>query len=98
MPDEQDEKYQRAKKRVRELKDFYTHLIVYAGVNVMLFVINLVTAPGAWWFYWVTIFWGIGILWHAISTFGTSKFESKSWEERKIKGEMEKEERQSQQK
>lgn len=84
------ERYARTKKKVRELRDFYGHLIAYAGVNVMLFIINWVTSPGAWWFYWVTIFWGIGVMWHAISVFGASKVESKDWEEKKIKEMMEK--------
>lgn len=79
-----------AKKRVAELKEFYNHLIVYIGVNVMLLVINLVTSPGAWWFYWVTIFWGIGVMWHAIGTFGTGQLMDKRWEEKKIKEYLEK--------
>ncbi len=85
-----NEKYQRAKKKVRDLKDFYTHLITYAAVNVVLIIINLVTSPNQLWFYWVTIFWGIGLIFHAMSTFGTSKFQSKDWEEKKIKEEMDK--------
>ncbi|MBT7151348.1 MAG: 2TM domain-containing protein, partial [Deltaproteobacteria bacterium] len=52
-----DEKYQAAKSRVKELKDFYRNLLTYAGVNILLIIINLVTSPGSLWFYWVTIFW-----------------------------------------
>ncbi|MFC1721602.1 2TM domain-containing protein [Patescibacteria group bacterium] len=84
------QRYQRAKKRVKEMREYYTHLIVYAGVNVMLFVINWLTAPGTWWFYWVTIFWGIGIGWHTIAFFFTDRMEGSNWEERKIKEQMEK--------
>lgn len=87
----EQERYKRAKARVNELREFYNHLWAYAGVNVMLFIINWITAPGAWWFYWVTVFWGIGILWHAIGTFGTSKLTGKAWEEKKIKEIMDKE-------
>ncbi len=47
-----DEKYEKAKKRVEEIKGFYTHLIVYVCVNIVLVIINLVTSPGALWFYW----------------------------------------------
>jgi len=89
-PKKDQDRYERAKKRVRELKDFYSHLIVYAGVNFMLFIINWITSPGAWCFYWVTIFCGIGIMWHAIATFATGRVESKEWEEKKIKELMEK--------
>ena len=38
-----DEKYVKAKKRVKEIKDFYTHLIVFGVVLTILKVINLAT-------------------------------------------------------
>ena len=41
-----DEKYEKAKKRVEEIKGFYTHLIVYVVVNLGLFILNFVTTPG----------------------------------------------------
>jgi len=87
-----EEKYEAAKKRVEELKKFYGNLITYAVINVILIIINLVTSPGSLWFYWVTIFWGIGILLHASKVFVLkSKFLGKEWEEKKIKEIMEKE-------
>jgi uncharacterized protein YhhL (DUF1145 family) len=89
-----DEKYERARKRVRDLKDFYRNLISYAAINVMLIIINLVTSPGSLWFYWVTIFWGIAVLLHAIKVFVLKgKFLGEEWEERKVKEIMEKEEK-----
>jgi len=87
-----DEKYEKAKKRVKELKDFYSNLISYASVNVILIIINLVTSPGSLWFYWVTIFWGIGVLIHASKVFVLKgKLLGEEWEEKKIKELMEKE-------
>lgn len=87
-----DEKYEEAKNRVKELKDFYRNLITYAGVNIFLIIINLVTSPGTLWFYWVTIFWGIGIVLHASKVFILKgRFLGKGWEEKKIKEIMEKE-------
>ena len=56
-----DEKYEEAKKRVKELKDFYRNFITYIVVNIILIVINLVTSPDSLWFYWVTIFWGVAL-------------------------------------
>jgi hypothetical protein len=44
-------------KKIKELKSFYTHIFIYALVNLTLFIINLISNPGKWWFYWVTIFW-----------------------------------------
>lgn len=81
----EEEKYNKAKKRVAEIKGFYGHLFSYIGVNITLFVINAVSSFGAWWFYWVTIFWGIGIFWHAMGVFVFDRKMSSSWENRKIK-------------
>jgi len=88
---DEEESYKRAKKRVGELRGFYEHLIAYVVVNIMLVIINLVTSPDALWFYWVTVFWGIGVIWHAISVFGKRGKLGKNWEEKKIKEIMEKE-------
>ena len=86
-----DEKYEEAKRRVKELKDFYRNFITYIVVNIILIVINLVTSPDSLWFYWVTIFWGIGIVFHAANVFiFKGKFLGKEWEEKKIKEMMKK--------
>ena len=87
-----DEKYEEAKRRVKELRDFYRNLLTYVGVNILLIIINLITSPGSLWFYWVTIFWGIAILLHASKVFILKgKFLGKEWEEKKIKEMMGKE-------
>ena len=81
-----DERYDKAKKRVEELKKFYSNLVTYI-------VINLVTSSGSLWFYWVTIFWGIAILLHASRVFiFKGKFLGEEWEKKKIKEILEKEE------
>jgi hypothetical protein len=87
-----EEKYEKAKKRVEELKKFYGNLFTYAVINVILIIINLVTSPGSLWFYWVTIFWGIAVFLHASRVFVfRGKFLGEEWEEKKIKEIMEKE-------
>jgi hypothetical protein len=89
-----DERYEKAKKRVEELKKFYGNLITYVAVNILLIIINLVTSPRSLWFYWVTIFWGLAILLHASRVFVLrGKFLGEEWEEKKIRELMEKEER-----
>lgn len=88
-----EEKYKMAKKRVEEIKGFYGHLFAYIGVNVVLIVINLITNPFHIWFYWVSVFWGIGVFWHAMGVFVFSKFTGIGWEKKKIEeimGEMDK--------
>ena len=86
----EDKRYERAKKRVEEIKGFYTHLVVYVIVNIGIFFLNVITSPNELWFYWPLFGWGIGIIAHWISVFGLGGFLGKDWEERKTKQIMEK--------
>jgi len=55
-------------------------------VNVVLLVINLVTSPDTLWFYWVTIFWGIAVIFHAATVFMFNHpLFGKKWEEKKTR-------------
>lgn len=90
---DEEERYERAKKRVEELKGFYGHLITYIIVNTGLFILNMITSPKSLWFYWPLFGWGIGIIAHALSVFGLGGLFGRSWEEKKIKDIMEKDER-----
>ena len=56
-------------KEAEERVDFKSHIAVYVAVNILLIVINLLTSPGSLWFFWVTIFWGFGVLMHGLSIF-----------------------------
>lgn len=87
---EDNKRYEKAKKRVEEIRSFYSHLFVYIVVNVGLFLLNIITSPRSLWFYWVVIGWGIGLAIHALNIFGTEKIFGKDWEEKKIKELMEK--------
>ncbi|MCK4526395.1 2TM domain-containing protein [candidate division WOR-3 bacterium] len=80
---DKNERYRRAKERVEEIKSFYSHLFVYIIVNLALFLINILTAPDSLWFYWPLFGWGIGLLIHGFTVFGTKRF-LRDWEERKI--------------
>jgi len=83
-------KYERARKRVRQLKGFYKHLTIYVLVNTLLVIVNLVTSPDRIWFYWPLLGWGIGLLAHAASVFMYENPWGKDWEDRKIKELMDK--------
>jgi len=84
-------KYKMAQQRVAEIKKFYSDLIGYVVVNVILFIIDFLTSPGEWWFYWVASIWGVLIIAHAIRVFAFGSLGSKKWEENKIKEIMDKE-------
>lgn len=45
--------YEKARARVTEIKEFYSHLISYIIVNAILIFINLMFSPGYLWFLWV---------------------------------------------
>ncbi|TDP02336.1 2TM domain-containing protein [Flavobacterium sp. 245] len=87
----QAKRYQKAQKKVKEIKGFYEHLTVFILVTVILIVINLLTSPEYLWFVWCIMGWGIGVVIHGLKAFEISPAFSKEWEERKIKEILEKE-------
>lgn len=80
----EEEIYKKAKKRVKELKDFYAHLASFLWVNLFLLILNLWTSPGHLWFFYPMFGWGIGLFFHAIGVFNIIPFFGKEWEDKKI--------------
>lgn len=78
--------YEKAYKRVEELKGFYGNLISYCIFIPFLFFINWQTSTAYWWAFWPMLGWGIGVVSHAFKVFGIGR----EWEERQIKKYMEK--------
>jgi hypothetical protein len=90
---QKDERYFAAQKRVKSIKGFYIHFTVYVFVNIVLSIqIYLINKNDFWeWESFSTaLFWGVGILAHGTSVFGSNLLFGKNWEERKIKEFMEK--------
>ena len=92
--------YERAKKRVDEIRGFYHHLFVYLLFNVPLLIFTDQIAGflqanvldnqefGEWFrinMYITPFFWGIGLFFHGISTFIFRGSLLKKWEERQLK-------------
>lgn len=77
-------KLRRAKKRVEELKEFYTHLAIYCLVMPCLAVFNYITTDFPWVIF-PMLGWGFGLFAHAMKVFSVNPFFGKQWEERKIK-------------
>lgn len=87
--------YQQALVRVKKIKGFYTHLVVYVVVNLMIMILNIQDLDkGESYFQWrnftTLFFWGIGLISHALSTFMPNFIFGKNWEDKKIKEFMEK--------
>ncbi|MFC3159978.1 Histidine kinase [Chryseobacterium arachidis] len=86
ITDDKDKAYERAQKRVKEIKSFYGNLISYCIVIPFLIIINLITSPDNIWFFFPMLGWGIGVVAHGMSVFAIGK----NWEERKIREILEK--------
>ncbi len=89
--DDQSDAYQRARRRVGQLRGFYSNLFSYVVVITFLAVVNLLTDPHYLWFLWAAAGWGVGVALHAYSTFANRGVLGQEWEERKIREIMERE-------
>ncbi len=80
QPTQESMAYQKAAKRVEDLKGFYSNLISYCIIIPFLIFINLYTSPEYLWFIWPMLGWGFGLSMHALKTFGVGT----NWEEKQI--------------
>jgi len=89
----QENRYYRAKERVREMKKFYSSLMLYVVFISFLAALNYYTNQWHYmWFLWAAFGWGIGLVFHAAKAFNWAPFMNKDWEDRKIKEFMERDE------
>jgi hypothetical protein len=101
MTPQEQIQYENALKRVKKVKGFYTHLIVYVVINIMIIIVNIQNLDKEDSYFQIenfftAFFWGIGLLSHALSVFGPNLFLGKDWEDKKIKELMDKEKRDQQ--
>jgi hypothetical protein len=87
----EQKRYEKAQKRVKEIKGFYRHLLVYSIVMIAIIYINLRYTPEVLWFIWTGLGSGIPLLFHGIKVFKGIPFFTSDWEEKKIKEFMEQE-------
>jgi len=96
----EEQKYIRAKKRVKAIKGFYGHLAAYLAVNAFILISSALSSEGGWKVFWewqsynTAFFWGIGVVFHAFNVFGMSSLLGKDWEDKKIKKIMDKDKQQ----
>jgi hypothetical protein len=90
-------KYEQARERVKKLKGFYIHLVIFVVINSFIlinaYIATMYNEDSFWQLrtFFTLIFWGIGLAFHAFGVFGTRLVFSKEWEERKLKEFMDKE-------
>jgi len=84
----ESEIYAQARKRVKDKKDFFVHLSVYAVINLILIFIWGVTMDwrGYPWFMWPMFGWGIGLVFHGLSVFFFDR--ETNWERSEIEKEV----------
>jgi hypothetical protein len=96
MTTEEQSKYENALKRVKKIKGFYSHLLVYVVINIMILIVNVQSLDKGESYlslknFSTALFWGIGLAAHGLSVFGPNIVLGQNWEEKKIKELMEKE-------
>ncbi|WP_299620361.1 2TM domain-containing protein [uncultured Tenacibaculum sp.] len=103
----EEQRYLKAKKKVKDIKGFYGHLVAYILVNLFLSAIIIVgimndngnsfeDAISNFGVYSTWLFWGIGVFFHWLGVFGFGNLLSKDWEDKKIKEFMEKDRKRNQ--
>lgn len=73
-----------ARHRVRELRQLYANIGWFIVINLFLAAINLATSPDSLWFYWVTIFWGFGIILQIVAVYSHTTWFGSDWEDKKV--------------
>ena len=71
---------------MKDIKAFYSYLSVYCFVIPFIIFMNLKFEPRFHWFWFSTIGWATGVLFHWVTVSGFRKIGfGKDWEEKKIK-------------
>lgn len=92
----EEERFLQAQKRIKNIKGFYTHLLIYliAIIIWILILVNLNEVSNSLQYgFWgmgyglvaMALFWGVGIVFHWFQVFGKEFIFSKDWEKRKVK-------------
>jgi hypothetical protein len=81
VADTSDDRYEQARRRVEAKMGFFSHLAVFAVINIVFLIV-----AGADWL-WVTLFWGIGLALHGWQVFFSDSGTVAAWKERQIQRE-----------
>lgn len=78
-------KYQQAKKRVKQIKGFYIHALVYILVNAFIMIMRFQKHGNIDYDNWGIGLWAVGLAVHGLSVFLPNFILGKNWEEKKIR-------------
>jgi hypothetical protein len=84
--------FERAAKRLKDIKGFYRHFFAYILFTPFTIFINYKTYWDYKWFWYSIIPWGIAVLIHGCVVFANVRIFGSSWEQRKIEQFMQEEE------
>lgn len=82
---DENNRYLRAKHKVKKLQDFYANLTSYCIVIPALAIFNFLSLSNFPWAIFPAIGWGLGLFFHAMDVFSYNPILGKNWEEKKIK-------------
>ncbi len=81
----EEERYLKAKKRVKDIKGFYIHLVIEVFSLITIVAVNLIFSPGFHWFWFAAPGIVFVIILHWFLVFGPPKIGfGKDWEAKKI--------------
>ncbi len=85
-----EEKYYKAKKQVKKIKDFYTSLFIYClFVPFIIFIWYNYSRGTIQWFWFPILGWGLGLFFQGAEAFNKFPVFGNDWEKRKIQEFME---------
>lgn len=95
---DEQRRLQRVRKKLESIIGFYKHLGSYLLINTAILLYTWFTLREEAHFFTLSnfsmpLFWGLGVVFHAIGVFGKNIFLDSAWEERKIQELIEKESR-----
>ena len=85
----EDNNYLQARKKVKKIKEFYSHAVVYITVNILLLMVLGIQLEFSTKFWSISSFskafgWGIGLILHGLVVFKNNLLFGKEWEQHKI--------------
>ncbi|MFS4580184.1 2TM domain-containing protein [Phaeobacter sp. C3_T13_0] len=68
----------------RDIKGFYSHLVLYIVSVVVMAAGNMYFQSDNLWFIWPSVGWGLGVASHGLAAFEILSFYDVNWERRQI--------------